>query len=249
MHNFSVVIETLQGAGAGPSCKLAQNTTEPQTVSFSLSQELAAAVPPSGLSLWRTTAGALFVEQPKVLPSIRCASLALAPLPLIFSYKSEKSLCGTAPMEPRRWNSRLVSTRCIRSQLCREDFTAERPQKCQQRKHLHCRTPRALTRMRMIRWHGSSLIKVGHFLWSNLMALRVESVAVDAQQGTGCCGSGLENHLARIRGVDPNRPILHRSHSSEERIGSRTRPAWMQGTQLAPMSALGYSVLVHLAGH
>eukprot|EP01044_Picomonas_judraskeda_P020362 COSAG03_NODE_4506_length_1528_cov_45.931421_2_plen_194_part_00 len=25
----------------------------------------------------------------------RCASLALAPLPLIFSYKSEKSLCGT----------------------------------------------------------------------------------------------------------------------------------------------------------
>ena len=26
----------------------------------------------------------------------RCASLALSPLPLIFSYKSEKSLCGTA---------------------------------------------------------------------------------------------------------------------------------------------------------
>ena len=25
----------------------------------------------------------------------RCAPLALAPLPLIFSYKSEKSLCGT----------------------------------------------------------------------------------------------------------------------------------------------------------
>ena len=25
----------------------------------------------------------------------RCTSLALAPLPLIFSYKSEKSLCGT----------------------------------------------------------------------------------------------------------------------------------------------------------
>ena len=44
MHNFSVVIETLQGAGAGPNCKLAQNTTESQTVSFSLSQELAAAV-------------------------------------------------------------------------------------------------------------------------------------------------------------------------------------------------------------
>ena len=28
-------------------------------------------------------------------PKKRCASLALAPLPLIFSYKSEKSLCGT----------------------------------------------------------------------------------------------------------------------------------------------------------
>ena len=28
-------------------------------------------------------------------PAARCASLALSPLPLILSYKSEKSLCGT----------------------------------------------------------------------------------------------------------------------------------------------------------
>ena len=33
-------------------------------------------------------------------PRLRCASLALAPWPLIFSCKSEKSLCGTEP--PRR---------------------------------------------------------------------------------------------------------------------------------------------------
>lgn len=70
VHNFSVVIETLQGAGVGPSCKLAQNTTESQKVSFSLNHELAAAVPHDGLSLWRTTAADLFVEQPKVIPSI-----------------------------------------------------------------------------------------------------------------------------------------------------------------------------------
>ncbi len=70
MHNFSVVIETLQGAGAGPSCKLAQNTTESQKVSFLLNHELAAAVPHDGLSLWRTTAADMFVEQPKVIPRI-----------------------------------------------------------------------------------------------------------------------------------------------------------------------------------
>ena len=33
----------------------------------------------------------------------RCASLALSPLPLIFSYKSEKSLCGTEPEPPPSW--------------------------------------------------------------------------------------------------------------------------------------------------
>ena len=30
----------------------------------------------------------------------RCASLTLAPLPLIWPYKSEKSLCGAAPSWP-----------------------------------------------------------------------------------------------------------------------------------------------------
>jgi hypothetical protein len=43
----------------------------------------------------------------------RCASLALAPLPLIFSYKSEKSLCGTGvrwlPRTPLSRRSRRLS--------------------------------------------------------------------------------------------------------------------------------------------
>ena len=34
----------------------------------------------------------------------RCASPALSPLPLIFSNKSEKSLCGTGPSDP--WTNR-----------------------------------------------------------------------------------------------------------------------------------------------
>ena len=37
----------------------------------------------------------------------RCASLALSPLPLILSYKSEKSLCGAAASRPRRRRTRL----------------------------------------------------------------------------------------------------------------------------------------------
>ena len=32
-------------------------------------------------------------------PRLRCAPLALAPLPLIFSYNSEKSLCGTGTLD------------------------------------------------------------------------------------------------------------------------------------------------------
>ena len=50
-----------------------------------------------------------------------CASLALAPLSLIFSYKSEKSLCGTeAPSASTRlttsWTGRLTGTRAHRWQ-------------------------------------------------------------------------------------------------------------------------------------
>ena len=68
IRNFSVVIETLQGAGAGPACKLAQNATQVQTVLVSLSPEMAKCVPDGGLALWRTTATAMFEEQRRVTP-------------------------------------------------------------------------------------------------------------------------------------------------------------------------------------
>ena len=52
-----------------------------------------------------------------------CASLARAPLPLIFSYKSEKSLCGTAYsltiLGRARWRSQCssISTGCAEGQM------------------------------------------------------------------------------------------------------------------------------------
>jgi hypothetical protein len=67
-HQFAVVIETLQGKGVGPACKLAQNTTTVQTVTITLAAALAPAVPAGGLALWRSVAAAMFVEQPRVIP-------------------------------------------------------------------------------------------------------------------------------------------------------------------------------------
>ena len=50
--------------------------------------------------------------QPAQTAITRCASLALAPLPPIFSYKSEKSLCGTGGRSsPRGWRG-LPAARC-----------------------------------------------------------------------------------------------------------------------------------------
>ena len=61
--------------------------------------------------------------------SARCASLALSLLPLIFSYKSEKSLCGTVvhtgvateldhPCLPGEYNATLVCTQNLYVYLC-----------------------------------------------------------------------------------------------------------------------------------
>ena len=41
------------------------------------------------------------VLRERLRPERRCALLALSPLPLIFSYKYEKSLCGTGTLSPR----------------------------------------------------------------------------------------------------------------------------------------------------
>ena len=176
MHNFSVVIETLQGAGAGPNCKLAQNTTESQTVSFSLSQELAAAVPPSGLSLWRTTAGDLFVEQPKVLPSTRSD--------------------GTATVELTIGVDAMYTLTTVQ-----EDFTTERRGSASSASI--CTTVhRALTRMRMIRWHDSSL-SCGQADGA------ASGISGSRRAGTGCCGRTREppGTVGSTQTVN-----LHRSH-------------------------------------
>lgn len=75
--NFSIVLETLTGARAGPGCPATHNVTGNQTAAFALPAALASAVPSGCLRLWRTTRSSMFAEQPPVCPT-RMADGSLA---------------------------------------------------------------------------------------------------------------------------------------------------------------------------
>jgi len=69
--NFSLVIETLNVSHTVfGRCPVVTNGTLSQQFEFTLSPELAAAVPSSGLAVWRSTEEEQFVSLPPVHPTV-----------------------------------------------------------------------------------------------------------------------------------------------------------------------------------